>query len=108
MSVTHLRFFLTVLEVEDEPPMLPETPEAKTQRSACPRLYVIYAQPGNGKRASLCTDYTFGLWDEGKLVPVTKAHFGMTDSTPAAASPYRRGEALARTCIAGELYPGAL
>src|SRR6185503_11222714 len=31
---------------------------------------LIYAQPGNGRRASLLTDYTFGVWDQGQLVPV--------------------------------------
>ena len=30
---------------------------------------LIYAQPGSGRRASLLTDYTFGVWDEGELVP---------------------------------------
>jgi DNA ligase-1 len=40
---------------------------------------LIYAQPGNGKRASLFTDYTFGLWHEGQLVPVAKAYSGLTD-----------------------------
>jgi DNA ligase-1 len=41
---------------------------------------LIYAQPGNGKRASLFTDYTFGVWNEGKLVPVAKAYSGLTDA----------------------------
>ena len=40
---------------------------------------LIYAQPGSGKRASLLTDYTFGLWDEGALVPVAKAYSGLTN-----------------------------
>ena len=40
---------------------------------------LIYAQPGSGKRASLLTDYTFGLWEGGKLVPVAKAYSGLTD-----------------------------
>jgi DNA ligase-1 len=40
---------------------------------------LIYAQPGHGRRASLLTDYTFGLWDEGVLVPVAKAYSGLTD-----------------------------
>jgi len=40
---------------------------------------LILAQRGNGKRASLYTDYTFGLWNEGKLVPVAKAYSGLTD-----------------------------
>lgn len=41
---------------------------------------LIYAQRGSGKRASLYTDYTFGVWDDGKLVPFTKAYSGLTDA----------------------------
>jgi DNA ligase-1 len=41
---------------------------------------LIFAQRGNGKRASLYTEYTFGLWDAGKLVPVAKAYSGLTDA----------------------------
>jgi DNA ligase-1 len=41
---------------------------------------LITAQRGSGKRASLYTDYTFGLWDNGKLVPVAKAYSGLTDA----------------------------
>jgi DNA ligase-1 len=40
---------------------------------------LIYAQRGSGKRASLYTDYTFGVWDNGALVPVAKAYSGLTD-----------------------------
>jgi DNA ligase-1 len=40
---------------------------------------LIYAQPGSGKRASLLTDYTFGLWHEGRLVPIAKAYSGLTN-----------------------------
>ncbi len=40
---------------------------------------LIYAQPGSGKRASLLTDYTFGLWHHGELVPVAKAYSGLTN-----------------------------
>jgi DNA ligase-1 len=40
---------------------------------------LIYAQTGSGRRASLFTDYTFGVWDEGKLVPFAKAYSGLTD-----------------------------
>jgi DNA ligase-1 len=40
---------------------------------------LIYAQLGNGKRANLFTDYTFGLWSNGELVPVAKAYSGLTD-----------------------------
>ncbi len=40
---------------------------------------LIYAQRGSGKRASLYTDYTFGVWEDGKLVPFAKAYSGLTD-----------------------------
>jgi len=40
---------------------------------------LIYAQPGSGRRASLYTDYTFGVWDDDELVPVAKAYSGLTD-----------------------------
>jgi DNA ligase 1 len=41
---------------------------------------LIYAQRGSGKRASLYTDYTFGVWDdEGTLIPFAKAYSGLTD-----------------------------
>jgi DNA ligase-1 len=40
---------------------------------------LIYAQPGNGRRASMFTDYTFGIWDNGKLVPFAKAYSGLDD-----------------------------
>jgi DNA ligase-1 len=41
---------------------------------------LIYAQPGNGRRASLLTDYTFGVWDQGTLVPVAKAYSGLSNA----------------------------
>jgi DNA ligase 1 len=40
---------------------------------------LIYAQPGSGKRASLLTDYTFGVWHEGTLVPIAKAYSGLSN-----------------------------
>ena len=40
---------------------------------------LIYAQPGSGKRASLLTDYTFGVWHEGALVPFAKAYSGLSN-----------------------------
>lgn len=40
---------------------------------------LIYAQSGHGKRATLQTDYTFGVWHEGKLVPIAKAYSGLDD-----------------------------
>ncbi len=41
---------------------------------------LIYAQPGSGKRASLLTDYTFGVWHEGALVPIAKAYSGLSNA----------------------------
>jgi DNA ligase-1 len=41
---------------------------------------LVYAQRGSGKRASLYTDYTFAVWDQGQLVPVAKAYSGLTDA----------------------------
>ncbi|NNK61971.1 MAG: cisplatin damage response ATP-dependent DNA ligase, partial [Gemmatimonadetes bacterium] len=41
---------------------------------------MIYAQRGHGLRASLHSDYTFGVWHEGALVPVAKAYSGLTDA----------------------------
>jgi len=40
---------------------------------------LIYAARGNGIRASLYTDYTFGIWKEGELVPFAKAYSGLND-----------------------------
>ena len=40
---------------------------------------LIYAHPGHGRRATLFTDYTFGVWHEGQLVPVAKAYSGLSD-----------------------------
>lgn len=40
---------------------------------------MIYAQPGQGRRSNLYTDYTFGVWREQELVPVAKAYSGLSD-----------------------------
>jgi DNA ligase 1 len=41
---------------------------------------MVYAQAGHGRRASLNTDYTFAVWDDGALVPFAKAYTGLTDA----------------------------
>ncbi|MBB1472575.1 ATP-dependent DNA ligase [Luteimonas sp. MC1782] len=41
---------------------------------------LIYAQSGHGRRSTLFTDYTFGLWDGDALVPVAKAYSGLDDA----------------------------
>ncbi|MET0138005.1 MAG: cisplatin damage response ATP-dependent DNA ligase [Sphingobium sp.] len=41
---------------------------------------MMYAQRGNGRRASFYSDYTFGCWtEEGELLPVGKAYSGFSD-----------------------------
>lgn len=41
---------------------------------------LVYAQKGSGRRAELYTDYTFAVWDQGKLIPFAKAYSGLTDA----------------------------
>lgn len=41
---------------------------------------LVYAQKGSGRRAELYTDYTFAVWDNGKLIPFAKAYSGLTDA----------------------------
>jgi DNA ligase-1 len=40
---------------------------------------MMYAQRGTGKRSSFYSDYTFGMWQNGELLPVGKAYSGFTD-----------------------------
>jgi DNA ligase 1 len=40
---------------------------------------LIYAHPGNGRRATLFTDLTFAVWHEGELLPMAKAYSGLSD-----------------------------
>ena len=57
---------------------------------------LIYAQPGSGKRASLLTDYTFGVWDNGQLVPVAKAYSGLSNDEIAEADRWIRRHTVER------------
>ncbi len=41
---------------------------------------LLYAAPGHGRRSNLYTDYTFGVWSNGVLVPVAKAYSGLDDA----------------------------
>jgi DNA ligase-1 len=41
---------------------------------------LMYAQAGSGRRASLYTDYTFGVWHADSLVAFAKAYSGLTDA----------------------------
>jgi DNA ligase-1 len=40
---------------------------------------LLYARRGSGRRATLYTDYKFGLWDGDEIVPFAKAYSGLTD-----------------------------
>ena len=40
---------------------------------------LLYAQRGHGKRATLYTDYTFGVWKGDELLPFAKAYSGLTN-----------------------------
>ena len=40
---------------------------------------LLYAQAGHGRRSTLYTDYTFGVWNGEELVPVAKAYSGLDD-----------------------------
>ena len=57
---------------------------------------LIYAQPGHGRRAGLYTDYTFGVWDRGHLVPVAKAYSGLDDAEIATLDAWIRAHTLER------------
>jgi DNA ligase-1 len=64
---------------------------------------LVYAQPGNGKRANLFTDYTFAVWDDveepaddPRLVPFAKAYSGLTDEEIRAVDAFVRRNTLER------------
>jgi len=40
---------------------------------------LLYARNGSGRRANLYTDYTFGLWQEERLVSFASAYSGLND-----------------------------
>lgn len=41
---------------------------------------MLYAQAGHGRRAGLHSDYTLGVWHDGKLVTIAKAYSGLADT----------------------------
>ncbi len=57
---------------------------------------LINAQRGHGRRASLYTAYTFGVWDGDKLVPFAKAYSGLTDVEIRAADSFIRRNTVER------------
>lgn len=57
---------------------------------------LIYAQPGNGRRATLFTDYTFGVWENDELLPIAKAYSGLSDEEIARLDAWVRQHTLER------------
>lgn len=58
---------------------------------------MMYAQRGNGRRASFYSDYTFGCWNEaGELLPVGKAYSGFTDEELVWLDKFVRANTIAR------------
>lgn len=57
---------------------------------------MVYAQAGHGRRADLFTDYTFAVWHDGALVPVTKAYSGLTDAEFTTVTSWVRSHTLQR------------
>ena len=58
---------------------------------------MMYAQRGNGRRASFYSDYTFGCWNAaGELLPVGKAYSGFTDEELKWLDKFVRANTLAR------------
>ncbi|MDA9639482.1 cisplatin damage response ATP-dependent DNA ligase [SAR116 cluster bacterium] len=59
----------------------PKGPWFKWKRD--PRLIdtvMMYAQRGHGRRSSFYSDFTFGIWKDGQIVPVGKAYSGFSDA----------------------------
>lgn len=61
---------------------------------------LMYAQRGHGRRSSLYSDFTFGVWrtrsGEEELTPVGKAYFGFSDDELAELDRYVREHTLER------------
>ncbi|MFM1941653.1 MAG: hypothetical protein RI897_635 [Verrucomicrobiota bacterium] len=43
-------------------------------------VVLVAAQPGHGRRATIYSDYTLAVWDEGDLLTVAKAYSGLSDA----------------------------
>ncbi len=54
------------------------------------------AQPGHGKRSGLYTDYTFGVWENVKLISIAKPYSGLTDAEIRQVDAFFRGNTLER------------
>src|SRR5262249_35007183 len=85
----------------------PKGPWFKWKRGALTADCVLmYAQRGHGKRSSYYSDYTFGAWRDGSLVPVGKAYFGFTDEELLQLDRWVRGHTVQRYGPVREVEPG--
>jgi len=57
---------------------------------------LVQGQTGSGRRAGLYTSYTFAVWDDGELVPVTKAYSGLSNKEIQKVDRFIRGNTTAR------------
>jgi DNA ligase 1 len=67
---------------------------------------LMYAQRGQGKRSSFYSDYTFGTWNGGALVPVGKAYSGFTDEELRLLDKWVRDNTVNRYGPVREIAPG--
>lgn len=58
-------------------------------------VVIVAAERGHGRRAEVLSDYTFSVWNEGKLQTVGKAYSGLTDVEIAEMTTRLRAVALA-------------
>jgi DNA ligase-1 len=85
----------------------PKGPWFKWKRGALTiDAVLMYAQRGHGKRSSFYSDYTFGAWEGGVLVPVGKAYSGFTDEELRRLDQWVRNHTTARYGPVREVEPG--
>jgi len=85
----------------------PKGPWFKWKRGALTiDAVLMYAQRGHGKRSSFYSDYTFGAWRNGELVPVGKAYSGFTDDELRLLDKWVRDNTVKRYGPVREVAPG--
>jgi len=85
----------------------PKGPWFKWKRGALTvDVVLMYAQRGHGKRSSFYSDYTFGAWNGGALVPVGKAYSGFTDDELRLLDKWVRDNTVKRYGPVREVAPG--
>jgi len=57
---------------------------------------LVGAQAGRGRRAALLTDCTFAVWQGNELVPVARAHWGLTEEEMDGVDAFVRANTLGR------------